>query len=431
MGRWLALAWLLLTVGACAEDWPEMQGAGRRSVWNETGILRQFPAEGLAVSWRVPIGGGFSGPAVAGGRVFVSDYVKADEGGRERVLCLDEATGRVLWTHENPAADYSGFAYNSGPRATPTVSGDQVYVVGAAGDLYCLEAATGALVWQVSYLRDFGAKLPTWGFSGAPLVVDEVVVCAVGGAGNARLVGLDAATGKEVWRALPSPGDVAYSSPVLAHAAGVDQVIHWIAGEVAAVDPRSGVVLWQQPFASDIPVVTPTVVGDRVLVSDFYKGALLLRLKSEAPRAEVVWQVGGKNELNTDGLHALMSNPVMVGDCIFGVCSYGQFRCLDLATGQRLWETLEVTREQARWASAFIVQNGDVLFINNDRGELIIAQPTAAGYRELGRTPLIKPTTGGAGTRELGLVNWVYPAFANRHLVTRNDEEIIRVSLAE
>ena len=431
MTRWLALVLFLLTVGACAEDWPEMQGAGRRSVWNETGILRQFPAEGLLVSWRVPIGGGFSGPAVAGGRVFVSDYLKADDGGRERVLCLDEATGQVLWTHENPAADYTGFAYNSGPRATPTVSGDQVYVLGAAGDLYCLEATTGALVWQVSYQNDFGAKLPTWGFSGAPLVVGEVVVCAVGGTGNARLVGLGAATGKEVWRALPSAGDIGYSSPMLVNAAGVDQVIHWVAGEVAAVDPRTGAVLWQQPFPSDIPVATPTVEGDRLLVSDFYKGALMLRLKADEPGVEVLWQVGGANELNTDGLHALMCTPVIMDSCIYGVCSYGQFRCLDAVTGQRLWESMEVTKEQVRWANAFVTRQGDVLFMNNDRGELIIAAPTAEGYRELARTELIKPTTGGAGSRERGLVNWVMPAYANRHLITRNDEEIIRVSLAE
>jgi outer membrane protein assembly factor BamB len=124
-----------------------------------------------------------------------------------------------------------------------------------------------------------------------------------------------------------------------------------------------------------------------------------------------------------------MCTPVIRDGYIYGVCSYGQLRCLDAKTGQRIWETQEVTKEKARWANAFITRNGERYFINNDRGELILAEFSPKGYKEIGRTQIIKPTTAGGGKRELGAVNWTLPAYANGHILIRNDEEIIRYSL--
>ena len=414
---------------ATTDDWPEMQGHGRRSVWDETGILREFPAAGLTVRWRAPVGPGYSGPVVAGGRVFVTDYQKRDNGGAERVICLDEQTGRVLWVYENPEAAYSKFEYNTGPRATPTVDDERVYVLGAAGDLYCLGAQSGDLRWELNLPAQFQAKIPTWGFAGAPLVYGDLLISPVGGQRNARIVALNKVTGDEVWRALPVTSDVGYSPPIIITAGGVEQLIHWVPGEVVALNAQTGELYWRQPFEGTIPVATPVVDDGRLLVSDFYKGACMIGLAADKPATELLWQRGGANEVNTEGLHALMCTPVIKDGYIYGVCSYGQFRCLNAATGERVWETLEVTGEKARWANAFIIRNHDVFFINNDRGELIIADLVPTGYRELSRAQLIQPTSPGAGARELGNVNWVIPAYANRHLITRNDEEIIRVSL--
>src|SRR5262249_54067387 len=131
-----------------------------------------------------------------------------------------------------------------------------------------------------------------------------------------------------------------------------------------------------------------------------------------------------------DGLHAMNGTPVIVNDHIYGVDSFGQFRCLRASSGERIWESQALIKERARWGSAFIVRHGDRLFINNDRGELVIVAPTAEGYREISRTPLIKPTTVPTNRRELGAVNWSEPAYANRHIYARNDEEIICASLA-
>jgi outer membrane protein assembly factor BamB len=125
-----------------------------------------------------------------------------------------------------------------------------------------------------------------------------------------------------------------------------------------------------------------------------------------------------------------MSTPFIVGDYLYGICSFGQMRGLNAGTGERLWETQAVTKERARWSSALMVRNGDRFFINNDRGELVMARLTPDGYHEISRTPLITPTSRASNRRELGAVNWTHPAYANRHLYTRNDEEIIAMTLA-
>ena len=141
----------LLLVATCliAEDWPEWRGKGRTGVWTETGIIDKFPAEGLKAAWRTPVRAGFAGPAVANGRVFITDY----ENGTERALALDEKTGKILWTREWPAK-YQGISYATGPRATPTVDGDRVYVAGTAGALLCLNARTGAVIWQKDFVKE-------------------------------------------------------------------------------------------------------------------------------------------------------------------------------------------------------------------------------------------------------------------------------------
>ena len=177
-------------------------------------------------------------------------------------------------------------------------------------------------------------------------------------------------------------------------------------------------------------VAMPVQSGAQLFFTTFYNGPLMLTLDQTKPAATVLWKGQSDSEIQTDGLHAVITTPVIIGDCIYGLCSYGQFRCLRAKTGERVWESQAVTRERARWASGLIVRNGDRLFINNDRGELIIVKPSPDGYHELGRTNLIKPTSPPQNRRELVDVNWSHPAYANRHIYARNDEEIICASLA-
>jgi len=412
-----------------AEDWPEWRGKGRGGSWTESGILDKFPERGLTAAWRAPIHGGFAGPAVAAGRVFVTDFKRsAGKKGTERALCLDEKSGKILWTREW-AADYMGISYDSGPRATPTVEGDRVYIVGASGALLCLNVRTGDVIWQKDYVKDYGMQMPTWGISNAPLVDGDRLLAIVGGQPDAKVMAFDKMTGKEIWRSLPSDSEQGYSQPVIYEGGGSRQLIVWDPSAVVSLDPATGKVYWQQPFRINLNtnLATPVLSGTRLLVSSFYNGSLLLDLARE--KSSVIWRGKSSSEINTDGLHAVVNTPVIDGDYIYGICSYGQFRCLNLKTGERVWETMEVTKEKARWASGFIVRNGDRYFINNDRGELIIAMLSPKGYQEISRTQLIKPTTNPGNRRELGAVNWTHPAYANRHIFARNDEEIISVSL--
>jgi outer membrane protein assembly factor BamB len=422
-----AIVWILKP--AFAEDWPEWRGKGRNGVWTESGILDKFPGKGLTAVWRTPVHGGFAGPAVAGGRVFVTDF-KASGGtkGKEHALCLDEKSGKIVWTREWDA-DYQGISYGIGPRATPTVEGDRVYIVGGSGKLLCLNTRTGEVIWQKDYAKDYGMQMPTWGITSAALVDGNRVIVIVGGQPDATVMAFDKMTGREVWRALPANSEQGYCQPVIVEAAGIRQLIVWHPTAVISLDPETGRVYWQQPFRINMgmTLATPVLNGSRLLVSSFYNGSMLLDLEREKP--SVVWKGKSDSEINTDGLHAVVNTPVIDGDYIYGICSYGQFRCLSLKSGERVWETMEVTKEKARWASGFIVRHDDHYFINNDRGELIIAKLSPQGYLEISRAPLIKPTSNSGNRRELGAVNWSHPAYANRHIVARNDEEIISVSL--
>ena len=428
-------ALLLGVVPAWAEDWPEWRGAGRQGAWNETGILDQFPDGGLKVRWRTPIRAGYAGPAVAGGRVFVVDAQRSLESMAvvERAVALDEETGAVLWTHEW-STDYTGliFTWAVGPRATPTVDGDRVYVLGAAGVLHCLDVETGGVIWRRDYKDDYDAELPAWGMAGAPLVDGNLLIALVGGSLGAKLVAFDKHTGEEVWRALASDSEPGYSAPIVIEAGGVRQLILWHPEAVAALNPATGDVYWEQPVQADyaMSVATPVLSGRRLFVSSFYNGALMLGLDLDRPDSTVLWKSSSDSELMTEALHAVINTPVIDGDYIYGICSYGQLRALDARTGERLWESQAVTQERARWASAFIVRNGDRYFINNDRGELIIARFSPEGYEEIDRTDLIAPTSDPGNRRQLKTVNFSHPAYANRHVCARNDEEILCASLA-
>ncbi|MBI1784633.1 PQQ-like beta-propeller repeat protein [Candidatus Sumerlaeota bacterium] len=425
-----------------AADWPQWRGPDRLGNWNEEGILDKFPAGGLKVEWRKPIGSGYSGPVVAGGRIFAMDWrAKPDSKrieGTERMICLDEKTGETIWTREWPV-DYSSQmqSYATGPRATPTVDGERVYAVGAAGNILCLNVKTGEIIWMRDCVKEFGLNMPTWGTASSPLIDDSKVICVTGAEPVGKIMAFDKMTGKEIWRSLPSDSEIGYSQPMIFEAGGKRQLIYWHPKGVASLDPESGKPYWEQPFnaPSGMSIATPAMSGPYLFVSNFYGGSLMMELESASPAEMVLWQIKGKSEMpgKTESLHAVLSTPIILGDYIYGFCSYGELRCLNAKSGERIWENKSVTR-QGRWGSGFIVRNGDRWFINNDQGELIIGRFTPESFIEIDRTLLINPdTSSGFGPRKLydSTVNWVHPAYANKHVVTRNDSEILRAALGK
>ena len=438
----VACASLCLTTGLRADDWPEWRGQGRLGVWTESGIVERFPDDGLRVVWRAPIRGGYAGPAVAGGRVFVLDYQETPGtrtmDGTERLVALDEQTGAVLWTHEWPTTYRNMLgSFATGPRATPTVAGNQVYVIGAGGMIRCLDTATGALVWQIDTVAEYDTTVPVYGISNAPLVDGSRLIALVGGEPDALVVAFDTMTGEEIWRALPATSEVGYSQPVIVEAGGARQLIVWHARALTSLNPETGDVYWEQEWAiaGGMAIATPVRSGPYLLVSQFFNGSMMMALNPDHPDARMLWRGRNRGELpdQTDGLHAIITTPVIIGDYIYGVGSYGELRGLDARTGERLWQSAAMT-PQERWATAFFVRQGDRYFVLNEAGTLIIARFTPEGYVEIDRTQLIEPTsrTHGGATRRWGdrAVHWSHPAYANRHVVVRNDREIIRASLA-
>jgi outer membrane protein assembly factor BamB len=421
---------LALLAGAFlqAEDWPEWRGAGRVGVWNESGIVDTFPEGGLKVAWRVPVHAGYSGPAVAGGRVFVTDARRTPGNPMiERVLALDEQSGRILWAKEWEV-NYSGLemTFALGPRATPTVDDTRVYVVGAMGDLFALDVADGRVLWHKDFVEDFSATIPSWGMTAAPLVDGNRLITLVGGEPGAKVVTFDKLTGDEIWRALSSDWEPGYNQPIIIDAGGARQLLIWHPLALTSLDPASGKTHWEFPFQIDLGMTVPTLVqrGRYLLATTFYNGARMLTLDQLKPGATLLWRG------DSFAPHSIISTPVIQGDYIYGM-SQGQLQCWELETGRQVWRTRElIPGRTTPFATAFFVRNGDRYFINTERGDLVIARLSPEGYQEISRAKLIEPTHPYAREPQ-GAVHWSHPAYANKHIVIRNDREIVRASLAK
>ncbi|UCD28856.1 MAG: PQQ-binding-like beta-propeller repeat protein [Planctomycetota bacterium] len=406
-----------------ADDWPQWRGFHRDGIWRETSILERFDRTELQPRWRTPINPGYAGPAVANGKVYVTDRNRKKN--TERVLCLNADTGKIIWTHEYPCP-YKGVQYDSGPRCTPTVCKGVIYTLGTMGHLFCLNAETGRLIWQKNYVKDFSTDLPTWGIASAPLVDGDRLIALVGGKNNAGVVAFDRHTGKVIWRAL-SISDIGYAPPIIYTAGGVRQLIIWHPEAVVSLNPNTGAVYWQVPFHTSmgVSIITPVFDDPLLFVSQSWGGPLMLELAKNKPAAKVLWRLPPDGDADNDLLNCLMSTPILRNGYLYGISLYGEMRCLDARTGRRIWQTYQATGH-GRWWNAFLIPNGDRMFIHNEQGELIIARLSPKGYDEISRAQLIEPTN---RLRRRNLV-WSHPAFANRCVYARNDKEIICVSLA-
>ena len=432
---------------AIADDWPQYLGPKRDGILRETGIVDKFPAGGPTVLWRKPCGMGYAGPAVTQGKVFVPDRV-LDEGkknpdnpfarvgveGVDRLLCLDEKTGEQLWKVKNKV-EYR-VSYAAGPRCTPTVDGDMLYWLDTMGDLFALETKTGKQVWKKNYRSDFGGELPVWGYVSHPLVDGDRLICLIGGAEGRGVIAFNKKTGDIIWKALTIAGDPGYNSPVIFEVNGKRVLIIWHSHAVVGLDPETGKKLWQYDWQISNALTVPTarlVNKSLLFLTGFYAGSILLDIGGDSPK--VVWKSKSKgnesavNPRTSLDLHSIMPTPWIKDDTIYGICSYGELRGLELMTGKRLWETHAATGGvSARWANAFIVPHGDGerVFLFNEKGELIIAKLSPKGYEEIDRMKIIDPTNKYAAGRT---VVWAHPAFADQTVFVRNDKEVVAVSL--
>jgi outer membrane protein assembly factor BamB len=345
----------------------------------------------------------------------------------ERVLCLDSKTGKILWINEY-ACDYTGLRYPDGPRASVAVDDGRAYSLGSMGHLRCYDAVTGELLWKKDPGADYTIARPIWGISSSPLVEKDLLIVQLGATPGACIVALDKRTGEEKWRALEDK--VSYSAPIVIDRDGGRMLLCWTGENLAALDPATGEVFSKYPTPANkmiINVPTPVVDKDRIFLACFYDGSYMLGMKKNPVSIEKIWRREGENEKNTDALHSMISTPIMQGNHIYGVDSYGEFRCLEADTGDRVWEDLSLVPGD-RWANIHMVRNGDKIWMFNESGELIITRLSSKGVEEISRAKLIQPTKGQLGKREG--VCWAHPAYADKCIFIRNDFEIVCASLA-
>lgn len=423
---WAVVGVLGMSCSAFADDWPQWRGLNRDGVWHETGIIESFSSPQIPIAWRAEVSNGYSGPTVANGRVYLTDRVIEPEAA-ERVLCFDAATGEQLWVHVYECR-YRKVGYPDGPRASVLISDGRAYSLGAMGHFRCLDAETGELLWKKDPGKDYEIDYPIWGISSSPLIEGDLVIAQLGAEPGACVVAWDKATGEEAWHALDD--EVSYSAPVVIDQGGQRVLVCWTGDNIVGLNPVSGKVFWKYSTPPDqmvINVPTPVTDGEHLYIACFYDGSYLFRLDQDKPGIENVWRRIGESERNTDALHSTISTPLIQGDYIYGVDSYGELRCLELATGDRVWEDLTAVPVE-RWATIHMVKNGDKVWMFNDQGELIIARLSPKGLEQISRAQLIDTTQGQLG-RGNG-VTWSHPAYANKHIFIRNDNELVCANLA-
>jgi len=431
----LAIApWLM------AQDWPRWQGVGNTSEWQAADVLETFSADAEADEiWRVPVGLGYSGASVADGKVFVMDYVKASGKisnspsgrnkleGKERVRCVDLETGKDLWTHSYNRPYF--ISYAAGPRCTPTVSEGKVYSIGAEGNLTCLNATDGELIWEKDFIKDFKAKTPIWGFSAHPLVHGDTLYSIVGGEGSVA-VAFDKNTGEEKWRAL-SATEQGYCPPIMIKQAGVQQLVIWHGSAINGLNPKDGSAYWTLPLQPNygMAIASPRKSGNHLFATGHGHTAALIKLGTEKPTAEIVWRAKPK-----EALFAANATPFIKGDHIYGVDLFSSsLICAKLSDGKRVWTDatpVSGKKEAPRGSvhgTAFLTRNttNGLFYIFNEQGHLVIADLTPEGYDEKGRIPVIEPTNESFGNP----VVWTGPAFSGHSMIVRNDKEMVRISL--
>lgn len=422
---------------AAADEWGQWMGPNRDGVYSETGVIDSIPEGGLKVKWRIPINGGYAGPAVAGGKVFVFDYLqksgdafnapdkRASLTGRERIIALNESDGKEIWSHDYECP-YS-ISYPAGPRCTPTVDGDHVYTLGSEGDLKCLKTKNGDVVWQKNFKTDFSVEVPIWGFSSHPLIDGDLLYTMVGGKGQG-VVAFDKKTGEVKWKAVDcdEPG---YCPPTIIKHGGVRQLIIFQPKAVVSLNPKDGKEYWSIPIEPRyaMSICRPMLEGNLLYASGLGNQSVMIELDPKKPAAKELWR--GNPRISVFGANA---TPMFVDGVIYGSdCQVGKFFAVDAKDGNRLWETFDATRQdedrRISHGTAFATRLGksNRYLLFSELGDLIIAELTKEKYKTHGRFHVLEPTGECFGRK----VVWSHPAYANKTAFVRNDKEIVAVSL--
>ena len=380
--------------------WTDFRGPRRDGRYTQTALRTDWSAQGLDPLWTQPIGGGYASFVVARGRAFTIEQ-RRDQ---EVVTAYDAATGRELWTHAWDTHFQEAMG-GPGPRATPTWHAGRVYALGAGGELRCLDAGSGELLWRRNILEDAGAENLVWAMAGAPLVVDDLVVVQPGGADGWSVAAYDRATGAVAWHTLD---DVqAYTSPMLVDVGGRRQVVTVTAERAVGLDVGDGALLWEYPWTPGVvPNMAQPIVfgGNRVFFSSGYGyGAAVIEVTPAGGRfgVEEIWRnTRMKNNFSSAVLH---------GGYIYGL-DEAILACLDAATGELQWKG-------GRYGHGQVLLAGEHLVILTERGDLALVRATPERHEEVAFSPAIEGKT------------WNVPALAEGRLLVRNARQMAAFDL--
>jgi outer membrane protein assembly factor BamB len=374
--------------------WTNFRGPRRDGKYEEANISTNWPANGLPVVWKQPVGVGHASFVVADGKAYTIEQRRS----QEVVAAYDMNNGRELWTQKWNAAytDETG----DGPRATPTWDAGRIYALGATGELRCLDANSGAVIWGKNILSDNQAKNLPWAMAASPLIVDDKVIVLPGGTSGKSVVAYNKNSGAPVWRVLNDTQ--AYVSPMLVELAGRRQIIVVSASRVVGLAPENGALLWEYPWNTDMGInVSQPVMVDRnrfFISSGYGKGAALVEVKGSGNSftASTVWENNNmKNKFNSSVLH---------NGYVYGL-DEGILVCLDVNTGERKWKN-------GRYGYGQIILAGSHLIVTSDQGDVALVKATPDAYTEVARFTAVPGKT------------WNYPALAGGRLLVRNSTEM-------
>ena len=380
----IGAALVLAAQRTSAGDWPQWRGPGRDGLSPEK-VKAAWPANGPPILWRALVGTGMCSVAVSQGRA----YTLGNSNELDTIWCLAALTGKPLWRHTYPARLDPQW-YEGGPGATPTVDAGRVFTISKWGDVFCLDAANGGLIWQHN-LRAEGLKPNRWGFAGSPLVWSNLVIFNAGAAG----IALDRDTGRVIWST--GPNATGYASPALGRVDGRELLLIFAAKALVALAPGTGRELWRLPFETkwDTNITDPIVRRDRLFLSSFSAGFACFALRDGPPQTLYT----------STNLYNHLSPGIVLGDYLYAFSGEAKFttdfRCLDLATGQVRW-----TRRDPAFGS-LICADGKLLILS-EKGELLLAAASPAGLEPLARAQILDP------------VCWTPPALANGLLYAKN-----------
>ncbi len=392
----------LSVVTVLAADWPQYRGPSVDGSTTE-GIAIKWPKDGPPVLWKATLGPSFGSFAVSGDRVFC--FIQRAAGGEDKevAIALDVKSGKELWAVSLGKATYDKQG-GDGPRSTPTVDGQRVYVLGAYQILTCLNAADGKIVWQHDLVKEFGGKVIKWNNAASPILEGDLIFVNAGGAGQG-LLAFEKSSGKVVWKGeddLPT-----HSSPVPATIHGVRQVIFFTQKGLVAVIPTTGKVLWRQPYKFDVSTASsPIVSGDIVYCSAAYNvgaGAFRITKDGETFSSTQLWRQEGK-------LMNHWTTPVCKDGYLYGLYGHGKsdsapLKCIEIATGKEMW-----SQDGFGAGGATVLVGGNVL-VQSARGPLVLVEASPKAFRELARAQIF------------GGQCWTMPVVSGGKIFARNTKE--------